>query len=397
MPRPPKFSITKVTGTDRKTRYRIFIPARFSKSGKKTALYYKSRSDARQDQLKLLDRFSAGVIGSEFHLTSAQMDDVAKAYGLIQVSGISISLADAVALAIEKSKERLQGILVREFLEKYRSTVSIARHWSPKQAANWKFYASKFESEFGNDNIADIHQHRLDAWMKQQFPSAVYFNSAMSVLSPAFTWAVKQEILTKSPFSFIERRKMVKANEIDVFSIDEAKRLFSCCVSYKGESELAPIMRLDCSDAVVPFAFLLFAGIRPEELVKLEWRNVRLADGYIHVTPEAAKTNQVRHVVIMDNLATWIKTIPAKKRIGKIVPSNWKRKSYLVRKMAGLQNRHDTARHSFASYFLALFPDVDKLRENMGHVCNSDMLFKHYRAAVSKEDAKDYFEIIPNP
>ncbi|MEG0427850.1 MAG: tyrosine-type recombinase/integrase, partial [Akkermansia sp.] len=166
--------------------------------------------------------------------------------------------------------------------------------------------------------------------------------------------------------------------------------------SYKGDLSLKPIMRLDCSDAIVPFAFLLFAGIRPEELTKLEWSNVRLADRYIHVTPEAAKTNQVRHVVIMDNLAAFIKTIPAKKCTGKIVPSNWKRKSYLIRKMAGLQNRHDTARHSFASYFLALFPNVDKLRENMGHVRNSDMLFKHYRAAVSKQDAKTYFEIVPH-
>ena len=396
MARQLKFSITKIKTSDEKTRYRIFIPARFSKSGKRTALYYKSRSDARQDQLKLLDRYAAGVIGSEFHLTSAQIDDITKAYALIQESGITLSLADAVALAVEKSKERLQGILVREFLEKYRETVSTSRNWSPKQLANWKFYATKFEAEFGENNIADIHQHHLDAWMKKQFKSAVYFNSAMSVLAPAFTWATKQEILTKSPFSFIERRKMVKANEIDVFTIDETKKLFASCSSYKGNADLDPIMRLDCSDAVVPFAFLLFAGIRPEELTKLEWSNIRLADGYIHVTPEVAKTNQVRHVIIMDNLAAFIKIIPAEKRTGKIIPSNWKRKSYLVRKMAGLQNRHDTARHSFASYFLALFPDINLLRENMGHVRDSDMLFKHYRAAVSKQDAKAYFEITPS-
>lgn len=396
MSRNLKFSITKITSSNGKTRYRIFIPARFSKSGKKTALYHKSRADARQDQLKLLDRYAAGVIGSEFHLTSAQMDDITKAYGIIQESGITLSITDAVTLAVEKSKERLQGILVREFLEKYREAVSTSRNWSPKQLANWKFYAAKFEAEFGENNIADIHQHRLDAWMKEQFKSAVYFNSAMSVLSPAFTWAVKQEILTKSPFSFIERRKQIKTNEIDVFTIAEVQNLLACCTSYKGNADLEPIMRLDCTDAIVPFAFLLFAGIRPEELIKLEWNNVRLADGYIHVTPEVAKTNQVRHVEIMDNLAAFIKTIPSKKRTGKIIPSNWKRKSYLVRKMANLQNRHDTARHSFASYLLALFPDIDKLRENMGHVRNSDMLFKHYRAAVSKQDAKAYFNITPS-
>ena len=66
-----------------------------------------------------------------------------------------------------------------------------------------------------------------------------------------------------------------------------------------------------------------------------------------------------------------------------------------VRKAAGLQNRHDAARHSFASYSLAIDPDVHKLKENLGHTKNSDVLFKHYRAAVTKQDAERYWKINP--
>lgn len=401
MARPLKFTISKVN-TGGKNLYRIFLPARFSKTGKKTALYYKSQAEAKNDQIKLQEKYLDGVIGVERDLTSQQLRDVNKAYDLMDENGVVLSIADAVAIAIEQRKARMQGIHVNEFLERYKEAVADARHWSKDQLSNWKFYSKKFEAKFGHLNIADVNQHELRDWMSSSFKSATYFNSALSVLGPAFTWAVKQELVSRSPFSFVERKRILQKDGIDVFSVEEAIRLLSCCRDFRsgkghplanGNDIVDHNYKLDCRDALIPFAFLLFAGIRPEELTKLAWDDVRLDDGFIHVTPSVAKTSQVRHVVIMDNLKRFIGSVPEDLKTGSIVPRNWKRKSYLVRKAAGLQGRHDTARHSFASYFLALDPNVDRLRENMGHVRNSDMLFKHYRAAVRKKDAVEFFNI----
>ena len=79
--------------------------------------------------------------------------------------------------------------------------------------------------------------------------------------------------------------------------------------------------------------------------------------------------------------------MPQNARTGALVPKNWKRKAAIVRKAAGLQNRHDTARHSFASYALAMDNSLDNLRADLGHTRGSDMLYKHYRAATPPETA----------
>lgn len=380
------------------------LPSRFSKTGKRTALYFNTRSEAKDEQIRLQAKLSDGVIAQEASLTSSQLEDINKAYGLIAESGAALTLADAVTIALERRRATLKGIEVAELLERYEAAVADPRHWSDKQRMNWRFYARKLSNGFGHVNIAELGPHALRDWLSSNFESAVYFNSAMSVLGPAFTWAAKQDIIDQSPFERIERRRVIRKDAIDVFTVDEAQRLLACCAVFKADAEhpmanedgvADKLYKLDCRDAALPFAFLLFAGIRPEELAKLTWDDVRAEEGYIHITPSVAKTNQVRHVAIMDNLAAWIATTPKKRRTGSIVPKNWKRKAYLVRKAAGLLNRHDTARHSFASYFLALTGDLNKLRENMGHVRDSDMLFKHYRAAVTKQNAAAYFGIKP--
>ena len=164
-------------------------------------------------------------------------------------------------------------------------------------------------------------------------------------------------------------------------------------------STVPAIYRLDCSDALVPFAVLLFAGIRPEELTKLTWEDLRTEPGgaaYIHIKPSVAKTRQVRLVRVRETLAAFLALVPENARTGALVPKNWKRKAAIVRKAAGLQNRHDTARHSFASYALALDNSLDNLRADLGHTRGSDMLYKHYRAATSAEAARQYWGISPS-
>ena len=52
---------------------------------------------------------------------------------------------------------------------------------------------------------------------------------------------------------------------------------------------------------------------------------------------------------------------------------------------------HDVARHSYASYRLAVLGDVHKLANEMGNSVN--VIHKHYKAPFTEEEGTAYFSI----
>lgn len=381
MGRQLKFTIVKCT-RGAKIMWRIRMPARFAANGHSTDLYYDTKKDAKVDQCELLRRYTYGeLVGAEL-LNVDQVREAKEAFRLLHdIEGVG--LVDAVKIALATLKAQLKGISVEELLERYSAEVSVARNWSTKYKGTWRHYSSKFVEAFGNRNIATITAVELREWYATTYTStATYYNSALAVLAPSFAWAVKQELIEKSPYLLIERRKVIASDGVDVFTVREAKHLLATCT---GELE----------DAGLAFAILLFAGIRPEELTKLTWDDVMEdAEGmFIHIRPTVAKTRQVRNVRVRDNLKAMLLAIPKESRKGKLIPSNWKRKASAVRELSGFKNRSNAARHSFASYSLALDGNIDAVRSDMGHARGSDMLFKHYRAAVTKEQALLYWQL----
>lgn len=404
-----KFTIVQTTRRCKKY-WRIRIPGRLRPDGKPRDLLYRTRAEAENDRRILIDRFNSGELSAKSLLTRDQIDDVRAAYRAIVASGIEMTLEQAAHIAIERKRAQLAGVSVAEMLERYEAEVSAARQWSAKYRATWRLYSRRFVEAWGAVNIANIATEPLREFYAENYGrSASYYNSAIAVISPAFTWAVKRGMLQKSPFDALERRKNAPKDGVDVFTPEEAKRLLSACLDYRtaGAShpmadeagKVRPDLLQDCRDALVPFAILLFAGVRPEELTKLTWEDVvqDAARGgmSIRIGASVAKTRQIRLVRVRPTLQAFIDLVPERERKGRIVPSNWTRKAGIVRKAAGLQNRADAARHSFASYALAAGNGVDAVRDDLGHARGSDMLFRHYRAAVTRADAEIYWAIEP--
>ena len=50
-------------------------------------------------------------------------------------------------------------------------------------------------------------------------------------------------------------------------------------------------------------------------------------------------------------------------------------------------------RHSFGSYHYALYGDSIATSRELGHKTGDDILFSHYRALVSQEEAKKYWSL----
>lgn len=352
--------------------YVIFVPAYLTPDKKSKRMYFRTKAEAEMKRAELIA--ATRTESRETVLSNSQLVDARRAYERLAEAGLSMSLDRAVELALPLLRASGRHVSVECLLSDFAEAK--AAGWRGKTAVNFRTVARLFNEGFGSMMVAEISPKLLSGWL-ESFGRPAYAAGLVRTLRPAFSWAVRQGVIPVSPFSRMEPIRVPARQGIDVFSPEEARRLM----------QSAPE---DCKAA---FALLLFAGVRPVELTRLRWGAVR--DGFIHLSPEVTKTAQVRNVEVEPNLAAWLAAAGPHAPEEPVCPVNWKRKSQATRAAAGLANRQDTARHSYATYHLAKYHDRTALEENMGHSAGSAMLMRHYRAAATPAQAEEYWGIFP--
>ena len=352
--------------------YTIFVPSYLSADGKERRTYFRTKQEAEKKRAELIAATRSE--SRETVLTNAQLVDARRAFERLAEHGLSMSLDKAIELALPTLMSTGRYVAVSSLLSEFAAIK--AASWRPHTARNFKVVARMFGERYGSLSVADVTPKLLGEWLAE-FDKAAYQAGLIRTLRPAFSYAVRQGLLPECPFGKLEPVRVPAREKIDIFTPEEARRLM----------EVAPE---DCKAA---YALLLFAGIRPVELTRLTWGAVR--DGFIHITPGVAKVGQVRNVEIEPTLAAWLAVAGRHAPEDKICPSNWKRKNQATRKMAGLADRQDVPRHSYATYHLAKYRNRGLLEENMGHTAGSAMLMRHYRAAATPAEAEAYWAILP--
>jgi len=157
-------------------------------------------------------------------------------------------------------------------------------------------------------------------------------------------------------------------------------------------AQVASLLTASKDDVRAFHAIGLFAGLRVSEIKRLDWGDVDLVGGFVHVSAKKSKTRSRRIVPILDALRAWI--TPVAKTSGPIIQPNFRRRSTAARETAGIKDWPDNAmRHSFVSYRLADTGNAAQTAMESGH--DQAVLFRHYRELVRPNIAKRYFSIRP--
>jgi integrase len=167
--------------------------------------------------------------------------------------------------------------------------------------------------------------------------------------------------------------------EITILTPEEVSRLLECA---KGLS--SPTRTL--------YALAAFAGIRWGEIARLDWSDIREKEIVVKAT--AAKTRSRRVIEISENLRAFLE--PCRGSSGPLIPEprRLERTRRRIQREAGLTPwRSNCLRHSFISYFYALTHDENKTAAQAGN--SPEMIFKHYRALTTREEADRYFAVYP--
>jgi integrase len=246
-----------------------------------------------------------------------------------------------------------------------------------------------FAGDRGLRTIADINLEHLNEYLRDS-KTAGTRNTRRKHLSTLFTFAEAHGWISSNPVRKVEKRKV----QYDVATLTAAqmRRLLAAC-DVLTDSGAADTMR-------AYIALAGFAGIRPEELHKLNWRDVNLAEGFVDIRSTVSKVKEGRHVPLSENCKAWL--APCVGFSGPVAHKEGFRYRFdAVRAAAGFSVRGnkgepwpaDVLRHSYASCWLTIHKNRAELAELMGN--SAAIIGKHYRRPVPQAEAEAWFGIWP--
>jgi integrase len=301
---------------------------------------------------------------------------VAECLKLLKESGGSLeTFVPALKFYRERHKQVVKKSvpeLVAEFLK-----LKESRGISASYLADLKWRLEKFAGDC-TKGAANVTTADIQDWLDGQKLAPQHYKNFRVVLNTLFQHAAARSYCFDNPVEGVEKVKVPNGGSVSIFTLDEITKFLAAATA-----EFLPVVALGC-----------FAGLRTAELCRIEWRDIDLAGGFIHVGADKAKTASRRLIPIQPNLAQWL--APYAKHTGKVwkgTGNDLQHARAAVVKAAGVKWKDNGARHSYISYRLAIVQDAAKVALEAGNSPN--VVFKHYRELVKPADAEKFFSLKP--
>jgi integrase len=344
--------------------------------------------------------------------TNQQRDDAVAAMDMLK--SYSINLKRAAAFYIKHNQEVDHTNGTGELLDQYyahqkqRLEEEEIRERSYKE---YKIRLSRFQTDMGKLAIDTIEATDIDGWLdKQKFKSTSRDNHRR-YLRDFFNWCISQDKIKANP---AQRTRKIKnpSHTPEIYTASDVGTIMEACVTFTQDTatlkngKKRPIRKVKIDGRYVPadrntlipyMAMAFFAGIRPNEITRLRWKDIDLQLDEIHVNTDTSKTSMARIIHISANLKKWLAPYRGDDNTrvfpySDTVLRSWRRAIFKELDVTFIK---DGARHSFATYYLAQNSMDDTIQE-LGHT-DTKMLSKHYRGLAKnrKKQAKAYFKISP--
>lgn len=381
MPRIPRFDYKKSHQG-----WVVNVPASLSDTGRRRRRYFSTRDKAKAECRRLRELWTARET-SVADIRHSLAEDATAAAEILSPFGVTLTQAARFYAEHHDARSKAPTLA-----EAWQRAIDQRPNHRARTLGDYRAWKKALPESFLAMNVHDITAKDIKKALDQTTKGKTRWRAGLRYVSAVLGDCIKAGEITENAAKAVHVvRKRDDHAEVSIYTPDELKALFGACKLYeKGTTDRK------CAECAVPFAFMAFAGIRPDEVAKLRWEDVSLDLENIRIGPTIAKKARRRNVRIHPTLAAWIKTVPEDQRDGKIVPPRWRYKSARVRKEAGIDGheKQDALRHSFGTYMLAAENDLDALKADMGHE-HVRVFFEHYHKAVPKKEALQYWQVLP--
>lgn len=349
-----------------------------------------SRGDLDAMQITGKDRLVYGRALETVRETGIPLDAVALEYSEARKHLDGVSLVDAAKFYARHHGRGIKHKAIADAVGEMIAAKETAGV-SELYLADLRYRLGVFRDAFHCD-VNALAPDDVKAFFERLRLSSRSYNNFLCSLRTFFTFAQNQGWLSKEAelLSRVERRKE-KAAPVEIFT----------------PSELTALLEQTTADLAPCLALAAFAGLRMEELLRLEWADLERSPGFVVVAAHKAKTATRRLVSITDNLASWLAA--SQRREGRIWPHskawlfesvrdavraiNKERKAADPSKAIPFVWKQNALRHSFITYRLAQIQNVNQVALEAGN--SPQMIFRHYRELATPEQARTWFSIVP--
>jgi integrase len=379
-------------------------------AGKRITRSFKSYGEAKAEAEKKVREIAGGSQAAA--LSAAQSRDALAALQRLenfrQSTGCRYSLLAAVSELVE-TVEKLNGRGMGEAVEGFLQTVAAVSRKDVAEAVEEFITGRKHKAEakegkraqlsasyeihvtgwlrgfaktFSATAVCDLSKSHIDLYFKPLTEvSAKNRNDRRATLKMFLAWAVRQDYLPVNHRLFEANgmaRETVEAGDTDFFRPGELQKFLD-----NAETDLLPVL-----------AIAGLAGLRIEEIMRLDWADVWRVEGHIEITARQAKTRQRRLVAICPALAAWL--AQCRDKIGMVYPAGlhvFGRRFTKLRASLKIPTRKNGLRHAFCTYHFALHANENLTAQQAGN--SPPMIHAHYKGLATKADAEKWFQIMP--
>lgn len=294
------------------------------------------------------------------------------------VYGKTLEDAIEVALAVfQKEQETKESPYMGELLtvwvlDKVENKLKPLRESSIKAIRN---NAEIFKTAFGLERIKQIDRKRIEDWLQKMDCSNQYKENLRNYLGQFYNWAKKKGHHADNPAEDIEIT--IARGVPEFFTVEQCKAI------------VAQAALPENRDMTLYFALCLFGGIRPEEVERMTWDNIRGTE--IYLPAAITKTKKDRLFQMSPNLQEWI---AAYRDLPLLVPeSNIKNLRVKVCKELKFDWVHDGMRHTFSTFHYAKFSNLEILRKIMGN--SPGVIERFYKGTIPADQVEIFWNIKP--
>ena len=380
MPKTPHFKTRKTAQG-----WLVNIPASISDTGRQRRRFFKTKAkgEAEAKRLKAIHEEGRGKVPD---IRAALAEDAQHAAELLKP--YSVTLTQAAAFYHEHHDLRAKAPTLADA---WTAAIERRPNHRPRTLSDMRSWSRALPDWLMALNLLDLDPANIGKALTETTTGATRWRTGLRNISLVLGDCVKDGTLPENPARRVQVVRKPETNEeVSVYTPKELRALIGACKDYEDGKDRK------CADCVAPFALMAFGGVRPDETGKLRWEDISLELSNIRIGATVAKKARRRNVRINATLRAWLETVPTDKRNGKVVPGHWREKATRVRREAGIDGieKQDALRHSFGTYLLAKDNDMDALKADMGHA-HIAMFFQHYHKAVTKREALEYWQVLP--
>lgn len=325
------------------------------------------------------------------HLSPPQLRDAEAAFFRLQERH---SMTFAVDWFLRNYRETLTKMKVAEVVQLFLDDK--ADHLRPVTLRGYRQSLARFSRGFGKRRLPEVRTEHITIFLAGLDLKGRAWNNSRADLHTFFAWCEKspRKWILENPAKDVVRFRVTHGLP-EILSAKATRALFEFLEHYTG----SPTNKRPAGWLVPFFALAVFGGIRVSltggEMTRLaavenRERVIDLRAGVIRITPDVAKTKDLRQVEIQPNLAAWLTRYPIEQY--PILPRN--SHSLVAEIHHRLKLPKNVLRHTFISMHVAKFRSMADAALQAG---NSEyMIKKYYFNLVTREEAEEFWSIMPS-